>query len=56
VRLAPQSLASGYQSVIFAAALVALFAAAATWVLISAQETAPHEATGEPLAVEVLID
>jgi hypothetical protein len=48
--IARNSLGYGYEGVLLAAGIVALSAAALSWLLVSAEETAPHDAA----AVQVL--
>jgi hypothetical protein len=45
----------GYEGVLLAASLVALGAAVLCWWLVSAQETAPHEAATEQV-LELSVD
>jgi EmrB/QacA subfamily drug resistance transporter len=53
--IATESLGYGYEGVLLAAGIVAVIATALCWALISARETAPHEAGAAPV-LEVSVD
>jgi EmrB/QacA subfamily drug resistance transporter len=54
--LAKNSLGHGYQGVMLTAAVIALIATVLCWTLVDASETAPHDATSGPRALEISID
>lgn len=54
--LARASLGYGYEGVLFTGSMVAFAATALSWLLIRADETAPHEAGRAPLHLDVSVD